>query len=367
MPTLADLFGAIDSAKRDPAGAAAGYGRGMAMNIGGLLDALSRLSSAPPTNLRETIGNAVGATGVPSEQAGELIGGVPGTGTALKALLAGAAKAGPTLGLLGQMVYHGTPHKFDRFDLSKIGTGEGAQVYGHGMYFADSPQTAKSYREILSKNELALPTGERLSANTSYGGSVQDHAAQYIEMQRKIGSDDPVGDAQKYVFTDLQSGLKKGMNDPGYISNRKEIIDQLQQWKDAGVKPVKGGALLAQDLPDEMLPKMLQWDKPLSEQPEAVKKALRGSSIAPDESVWPHYTGQSMIEGEMAANGPYNSSGWASSEAQPLIADKLRYLGIPGLSYLDAGSRSAGKGTMNHVVWDQDLLDRMSQTMKAID
>ncbi|NBS71017.1 hypothetical protein EBT31_19235, partial [bacterium] len=33
--------------------------------------------------------------------------------------------------------YHGTPHEFDRFDPSKIGTGEGAQAFGHGMYFAE--------------------------------------------------------------------------------------------------------------------------------------------------------------------------------------------------------------------------------------
>ena len=28
--------------------------------------------------------------------------------------------------------YHGSPHSFNKFDPSKIGTGEGAQAYGHG-------------------------------------------------------------------------------------------------------------------------------------------------------------------------------------------------------------------------------------------
>jgi hypothetical protein len=37
-------------------------------------------------------------------------------------------------------VYHGSPHKFDRFDASKIGTGEGAQSYGHGLYLAKKLQ-----------------------------------------------------------------------------------------------------------------------------------------------------------------------------------------------------------------------------------
>ena len=30
----------------------------------------------------------------------------------------------------GIRAYHGSPHDFDRFDMSKIGTGEGAQAYG---------------------------------------------------------------------------------------------------------------------------------------------------------------------------------------------------------------------------------------------
>src|SRR5687767_3158774 len=47
------------------------------------------------------------------------------------------------LGLLPFMpnmtVFHGSPHKFDKFDMSKVGTGEGAQAYGHGLYFAENP------------------------------------------------------------------------------------------------------------------------------------------------------------------------------------------------------------------------------------
>ena len=35
--------------------------------------------------------------------------------------------------------YHSSPHDFEQFDLGKIGTGEGAQVYGHGLYFAENP------------------------------------------------------------------------------------------------------------------------------------------------------------------------------------------------------------------------------------
>jgi hypothetical protein len=45
----------------------------------------------------------------------------------------------------GAIVWHGSPHKFDKFDSGKIGTGEGAQMYGHGLYLAETPDVAKAY------------------------------------------------------------------------------------------------------------------------------------------------------------------------------------------------------------------------------
>src|SRR5712691_10851818 len=53
-------------------------------------------------------------------------------------------------------VYHGSPHVFDSFDMSKIGTGEGAQAYGHGLYFAESPGVAKQYATTLATPEVKI-------------------------------------------------------------------------------------------------------------------------------------------------------------------------------------------------------------------
>ena len=68
----------------------------------------------------------------------------------------------------GAVVWHGSPHKFDAFDASKIGTGEGAQAYGHGLYLADAQDVAQQYQRNLS--------GRVKSAN--------------------VGGDVPVGDAR---------------------------------------------------------------------------------------------------------------------------------------------------------------------------
>lgn len=52
-----------------------------------------------------------------------------------------------------QTAYHGTPHVFDKFNLKAIGTGEGAQAHGWGLYFAKNKAIAARYREYLtSKN-----------------------------------------------------------------------------------------------------------------------------------------------------------------------------------------------------------------------
>ncbi len=47
--------------------------------------------------------------------------------------------------------YHGTPHKVDRFSTEKIGTGEGNQAFGWGIYFAESPAVAEEYRRTLGQ------------------------------------------------------------------------------------------------------------------------------------------------------------------------------------------------------------------------
>ena len=49
-----------------------------------------------------------------------------------------------------QTAWHGTPHDFDTFDLGAIGSGEGAQFYGWGLYFAKNKEMAKNYKEVLS-------------------------------------------------------------------------------------------------------------------------------------------------------------------------------------------------------------------------
>lgn len=63
----------------------------------------------------------------------------------------GAAAKMAGLPLAGMTFFHGTPHKFDQFDASHIGKGEGAQAYGRGLYFAERPGIAVEYRNSITR------------------------------------------------------------------------------------------------------------------------------------------------------------------------------------------------------------------------
>lgn len=50
-----------------------------------------------------------------------------------------------------QSAWHGSPHDFDTFDLGAIGTGEGNQAHGWGLYFAKKKSVSRNYQKVLAK------------------------------------------------------------------------------------------------------------------------------------------------------------------------------------------------------------------------
>ena len=63
---------------------------------------------------------------------------------------------------LRQVAYHGSPHKFDKFSLEHLGSGEGAQVYGWGLYFTDLKEIASGYADKLTKHSIYV-NGKKLT------------------------------------------------------------------------------------------------------------------------------------------------------------------------------------------------------------
>ena len=116
------------------------------------------------------------------------------------------------------------------------------------------------------------------------------------------------------------------------------------------------------DLPDEHIAKMLDWDKPLSQQPHILdvlknSKEQWASSFAQDLEHYPRFTGKNLVE-----------SATAASDLKAIGAsDYFQKAGIPGIRYLDQGSRGAGVGSSNYVIFpgNENMLNILQRNGQA--
>jgi hypothetical protein len=75
--------------------------------------------------------------------------------------------------------YHGSPHDFEKFSMEKIGTGEGAQAYGHGLYFAEKEAVAKDYKKTLGNKQWFV--NDQLVGEYGSNSQPLGRAASYLE------------------------------------------------------------------------------------------------------------------------------------------------------------------------------------------
>ncbi len=209
-------------------------------------------------------------------------------------------------------VWHGSPHKFSKFDMSKIGTGEGAQAYGHGLYMAESPEVAKTYANAGLNSPEITYQGRTYKATSPEGQMLRD----VTRLGRR-------GAYEKYP----------------------EQVELIRTINPDDVK-FSGGNIYKSDIPDEAVARFLDWDKPLSQQSSEVQSALRRSGVDPEK----HFgTGGGLIS-ELNGSGGIPDMPWMGQGEQFLANN-----GIPGIRYLDGGSRSAGQGSSNFVLFDDQL------------
>lgn len=236
---------------------------------------------------------------------------------------------------MGMIVYHGSPAKFSRFDPTKIGSGEGAQSYGYGHYVAQSPTVAKEYQTALSnKAGEVLIDGKKLKPKNY---EVTQTIARY--------SDD-----KKALQLNLSKYIKESKDNPyADIESAQLALDALKTGKN--VSPASSGYFYEIDLPDEQIARMLNWDKPLKDQPEALKAIRNQIQDAEIERSFD----ANVKSGISGANAMQNYV-WGKTQADK--SEALRQAGIPGIRYLDQGSRGADQGTSNFVVFpgNEDLL-----------
>lgn len=235
----------------------------------------------------------------------------------------------------GIRAYHGSPYDFDKFDINKIGTGEGAQAYGHGLYFAENEAVARGYQEGLAGGVTV--NGQPYDVNNPV------HLA--ASLVRDLGSTDR-------AINDLEARAKR---DPGDFFQR--AINYLKNAKELPVVKSDRGSIYNVRI-DANPEQFLDWDKPLSEQPDMLRKIL--PLLPKEEAVRFERLAGINTQGMDIQSPTFSSVHRALSDqlgGQDKATDALRQAGIPGIKYLDEGSRGAGDGTRNYVVFDPSIID----------
>jgi hypothetical protein len=251
-------------------------------------------------------------------------------------------------------LYHGSPHTFDRFDLSKIGTGEGAQAYGHGAYLAEGKGVAEWYQSQLGKyyDQISTPEGmmplEAGLAKYHPDGAVMAKVANNFRKNLDVDSFNALVD--DLYLPEIRATIPE--NEWGNFSAQSGNLYQARlAWPDS-----------AREATNPLSPEnFLDWDKPLSEQSAQVKKAI--SSMGKDDE-WKSMVREAKREGMTA--GEFYDLVAGDESGYPFGSEILSSYGIPGIRYLDAGSRGAGEGSRNYVVFDDNLIDIVSRNNQPI-
>lgn len=221
--------------------------------------------------------------------------------------------------------YHGSPHDFDKFDSSKIGTGEGAQAYGHGLYFAGKKEVADYYKDTLADKGL-----DTSSLKPNDLSPVFSHIAKAA-----------LPDKAAFRLREELRQLKKEGN------LRKDFEPDLKKLNSLSETGTSGRGYEVELAPKEH--EYLDHDKAIGEQSKSVQDAL--AKVAPDHYAKDSDDYDASERGQMAYQRI--SSILGSDEA---ASKALHEAGIPGIKYLDGSSRGKGDGAHNYVIFnDKDV------------
>ena len=226
--------------------------------------------------------------------------------------------------------YHGTPHKVDKFTTAKIGTGEGAQAFGWGLYFAESRDVGEQYRKELSR--IVVP---------------DDVAAK--------------SDVHKALAEMVNEGMDIGV---AADKLRKFPWDQVREARDEIAKlPRSGNLYTVELLPDA--DDFLDWDKPLSEQSEKVKAALASTGLFTPRDLNPpaNFVPSPLFNSGRGAYDILKSNEESDEKASKLLAS----LGIAGMKYFDGNSRNIEFGTSNYVIFDESLVKILEENGQKVE
>jgi hypothetical protein len=286
----------------------------------------------------------------------------------------------PTRSVIGQItpkplqldVYHGSPHRFPpternplgEFDASKIGTGEGAQSYGYGIYTAENPSVAREY--LIENNwfdtSKATYKGKPIDYWYDKAQRDQDLAIRTNNKQLLEDSNVRLGYWENIMTHTPPEKVLKTVSDPDYGWDKAtEYAKSIELDKFKGIPQT--GAFYKADLPDEKIAKMLDYDLPLHQQPPEVQAAVEKiMGLKVDKTKLNEFDDALLnalqTDNTIIPKQPTNPMGYdllrMLGKNDQEVARKLQELGVPGVRYFDAGSRDNMQGTRNFVIFPNE-------------
>lgn len=240
------------------------------------------------------------------------------------------------------IAYHGTPFSFDKFDAANIGKGEGNQAYGNGLYFAESEPVSEFYRyqlaarrdPLLKKHDLDMEQAGHLGVSIAANkGDVAPIIKQLEESAAALRAEGRTDLSTKNMIKDRENKI-------AYLKDPDRSKGHLYQ--------------VAIDHPKE---NFLDWDRPLSEQGVAGERMLQIPEVAQAHQRQLEFLGPDKgLSGAAAyAAAAKWKRGAELSPSDPVaVTEAMKKVGIPGIKYLDQGSRGHGvaSGSSNFVTFD---------------
>jgi len=284
MPVLADIFSAGNTLKRRMKDFAANPGAFLETEVNYRNQKAGEFNTLQDLATQGDINKMRGLPVTPDQQAAEL---------RLRDIVAGAYNP------IGMTAYHGSPYLFPRLDPKKIGMGEGNQAYGVGAgYTAEARPVAEAYAQA-NRGRVAAFSGE-------------------IDKLPKP--------AQMEVF--------RALNKPESFIKQAEIADITKRYpQTTPIFESSKSYLYKGDIPDEIIPKFLDYDAPLKNQSPEVQALAKSLGMDLED-----------LGGDLLGKVGKNVKGTL----------QMQDAGIKGIKYLDQGSRGQGKGTSNFIPFSPD-------------
>lgn len=283
-------------------------------------------------------------------------------------------------------VYHGTPHTWKpepgfphgrpRYDASTMLTGEGHQAYGAGFYVAENKAIGARYRRNLSshlrKPQIVLLDGSPLLADPEAADYDSVEGMVHLMVLAHGGNIAEALGSLRVSLTGIPAHATRAREQYEGAINYLETHGDHLSLSD----PEEPGNLYGMEVPDEAVAQMLDWDRLMKDQPAAVREALKEAiDVSPEVEATDWNSGSTparlarYLDATMQMTGKDMYLALANAYgSREMASAALLAVGIPGIKYLDAGSRGQGKtdGTRNFVLFrPQDHATNVARFARA--